>query len=108
MNEQIFDSLAQHAARGISRRASILTLGATGIATALSAPSIADAKKKMKCKKDTCSGFEEICAPLVEECIDTVAAICPPNTDCSRLSNCCEDFETCDVGAFVRCLATPA
>jgi hypothetical protein len=107
MKEQTFDSLAQHTAHGISRRASILTLGAAGVAAALSAPSIADAKKK-KCKKNTCPSLEEICAPLVEECTDTVAAICPPNTDCSRLSNCCEDFETCNVGAFVRCLATPA
>jgi hypothetical protein len=99
MNEQTFDSL--------TRRASLSALSVTGLA-ALAAPLATDARKKKKCTKDTCPSLEETCVPLVEECIDTVAAICPPNTDCSRLSNCCEDFETCNVGAFVRCLATPA
>jgi hypothetical protein len=106
MSEQKFNSLAQHAC-GLSRRASLATLGAIGLA-AMAAPRNADARKKKKCKRDSCPSLEETCAPLVEECIDTVAAICPPYTDCSRLSNCCEDFETCSVGAFVRCLATPA
>lgn len=108
MNEQTFDSLIQKTARGISRRASILTLGATGLAAALSAPISADAKKK-KCKKKDkkCPSLEEICAPQVEDCVSIVTAACGTGPDCDRLLDCCEVFETCDVGAFVLCLGTP-
>lgn len=105
-----FDALAQ-ATRGISRRASLATIGATGIAAAAAAPFAADAKNKnkKKCKKKekTCPSLEEICAPQVEDCKTMVAAVCGTDPACDHLVDCCEVFETCDVGAFVACLAVP-
>jgi hypothetical protein len=108
VNEQTFDTLTRDTARGLSRRSSLAAIGATGLA-ALAAPIAADAKKKNKCKKKDkkCPSLEEICAPQIEDCADVVTAFCPPGDDCSRIINCCALFETCDIGAFVLCLATP-
>jgi hypothetical protein len=106
MNEQQIETL--QAARGLSRRASFLTIGATGL-VALASPLAAEARKKKRCKKKDkkCPSLEEICAPQVEDCLAIVAAVCGTDPGCDRLIDCCEVFETCDVGAFVLCLGTP-
>lgn len=112
MNHQAFDDLTERAARNISRRASLLTLGAAGVTSALSAPISADAKKnkrnknKKKCKKK-CPKPEELCAPQVEDCRLVVSAVCGDEPGCDHLIDCCETFASCDVGTFLACLNTP-
>lgn len=48
LNDVSRDALARRAAGGVSRRASLLTLGAAGFAAALASPFTTDAKKKDK------------------------------------------------------------
>lgn len=107
MNDHSFDTFAERAARGISRRASLMTLGTAGLAAVVAAPFSADAKNKKKCKKKDkkCPSLEEICAPQVEDCRNITAAVCGNDPGCDRIVDCCEVFETCDVGAFIVCLS---
>lgn len=108
MHSPTFEALTL-TARGITRRASLATLGATGLAAAVAGPLSADAKNKKKCKKrkKKCQSLEEICAPQVEECKTIVAIACGTDPGCDHLLDCCDVFETCDAGAFVACLGTP-
>lgn len=108
MTEQRVVSLAHRAARGLSRRASLATLSATGLA-AMTAPLASEARNKKKCKKKDkkCPSLEEICAPQVEDCKAITAAVCGTDPGCDRIIDCCDLLADCDGGAFVLCLGTP-
>lgn len=107
MKHPLLAGPSEPSTRGISRRASLWTLGATGLTAAFAAPFAAEAKKKCKKKRKTCPSLEEVCAPHVEDCRQLVAISCGGGPGCDRLVECCDVFETCDAGLFVACIGAP-
>ena len=79
MSEQPFDALTRSAVGDISRRASLLAIGATGLATLLGGSLTATAKKnKNKKKKDKNKSqqrAEQECAEQVAQCQSILASI---------------------------------
>lgn len=83
MDSSVFDSLTRQAADIVSRRASLLALGAAGLAAALANPLGGEASKKgkKKCnkqKKQCRSDVQDFCAGTIieQECLDALLPCC--------------------------------
>ena len=118
MEGHSFDAVTRKAAAGISRRRSLATLSAAGLAATLAAPFAVEAKKggkKKKKKKQSPASpppvapppapAPDLCAAQVEECRALLTNICNGNPDCQDSIDCCSFFATCEAGAFVTCFA---
>ena len=108
MNTVSFDSLTRNAAGGGTPRRSLLTLGAAGVAAALTAPLTVDAKKKRRKKKKQQSPppAPDRCLPQVAECTTSVTNIfCKSQPEkCPALTACCSNLGTCEASQFFSCL----
>ena len=106
MNEHTLDAIARHAAGGISRRASLLTIGATGLPTVLGGSLTAAAKnnkhknKKKKDKKKSQQLAEQECEDQVAQCRSILTSI--GGIPVNQLT-CCEFLGTCDFPQFSLC-----
>jgi hypothetical protein len=90
MTQQTFDTL--------TRRASMLTLGA-GLA-ALAGPLAASAKNKSGKKA------RKKCKKQVGQCRDAITEQCSGNPDCADPQlPCCDSLGSCNFQGFVDCLA---
>lgn len=121
MDTVSFDALTRAATRGVSRRQSVMTLGAAGLAALLAVPFAAEAKKGGK-KKHKGNKQPQVrpapqeCPPLpvdlcpgeVQPCIDNLTAGCDGSAECLAAIPCCSHFETCDVGGFFTCFFAAA
>jgi hypothetical protein len=113
MDSQSFDNLTQNVAGRVSRRASLATLSAAGLAAILAAPFTVEAKKGGKKKKKkqnpvspppVATPAPDLCAGQAEECSALLSNICGGNPECQDSIDCCSFLGTCDVGSFVVCL----
>jgi hypothetical protein len=115
MDSGLFDNLSRHAASGISRRATLATLGAAGLAT-LAGPFAVDAKKKGGKNKKKHKNTTIVPAPLecppalvdrcpaqVETCEILVGRFCAGDPNCQTRVACCSLLETCDATGFFTC-----
>jgi hypothetical protein len=84
----------------VSRRVSLLTLSAAGLAVAN--PSVTDAKKKGKKKK---GDVNKRCKAQAEGWITLIEIECGPDTDpeCQPFIACGEPLRTCNFTAFFDC-----
>jgi hypothetical protein len=116
MIENTFDSISRRAAAAITRRTSLMTMGAAGLA-ALSRATTGDAKKNKKGKKAdkkakkecqaelaACTTEATRCAAQVEQCTAVFAAVCGGDPACDDQIACCSKLASCDVNAFFACL----
>jgi hypothetical protein len=117
MDNRSFDILTRNAAGGVSRRRTLLTLGAAGLA-ALVGPFAANAKKGKKKKKKN-SNTNDVPAPLecppppvnrcpaqADSCTTILGSQCGGDPSCTDTVACCSLLETCDASSFWACLAT--
>ena len=106
MDDRSFDSLTRHAAGGVSRRGSLITLGAAGLAAALSAPFAVEAKKKhgRKKKRQQSPPPPDRCTPQVEPCTAFMTSVCGGAAACPNQIACCSHFGSCDSSGFFACL----
>ena len=91
MDTQAFDAL--------TRRASLVTLGAAGLA-ALVAPIAADAKKKRSKKGDV----NKRCKQQVAAWTAFVPALCGDGPNCDALIACGAQLAVCDFTGFLVCI----
>jgi len=103
MNDVSLTTVTRHAAGAVSRRASLVTLSAAGLAAGFAGSRTAGAKKssskkaKKKCKKQ------------VGQCTTYVTAACAgQEPSCLDLLACCTPLGSCNVTGFFTCLVTPA
>jgi hypothetical protein len=120
MNEAMFDALTR---RSAPRRASLLALGAAGLA-AIDSPFSAAAKSNKNKKKNKsdrkskqaeeecqqqltqCTAQATMCADQPEQCTALFTSICAGNPACLDQTACCASLANCDVNAFFTCLVT--
>jgi len=94
MNHLSFDAL--------TRRGSLLTAGAAGLA-ALANPISAGAKQNAR--KRTARKARRKCKQQVGECLAFFEVGCEGDFECLALAEaCCPDFGRCDPGGFLTCL----
>lgn len=99
MDDGSFDAL--------TRRASLLSLGAVGLAAALASPFTADAKKKggkNKNKKKKCPDCPDLCTPQVAQCTTAITTLCAGEPTCLDSALCCPTLASCDFSGFFACL----
>lgn len=110
MNDLSFDALARHAAGRISRRTSLGTLGATGLAAlgALSGAFSATARKKGKKKRggaNVAKKADQKCEQQEVQCLDFFKATCAADQECAiDAILCCRVIGECDVIGFLLCI----
>lgn len=110
MEDQSFDMLTRETARGVSRRASLMSLSAAGLAAILAAPFAAEAKKGGRKKKKNQGTpvpkqqCPDLCTPQVAPCTASFTAICGADPSCTRLIQCCDFLGTCDANGFFACV----
>lgn len=96
MNDRSRDRMAERAARGVSRRGSLLALGAAGLAGAFAGAEVDTAKakhNKNRCKKQT------------EQCISVFTPGCNGKPDClATVDRCCPIIGRCDFNGFFDCV----
>lgn len=119
MSEHQFDTFTRGAGSGLSRRSSLLSLGAIGLA-AIAAPVSVSAKKNRKKRKK--NKVAPACPPLTEDCSDEIGQTCTRQKDecnafflslcreegapedCAAATEaCCELLGTCQAGAYIEC-----
>ena len=104
MSEQPFDALTRRAVGDVSRRASLLAIGATGLAAMLGGSLTATAKKhknkKKKDKKKDQQRAEQECEEQVAQCQSILSSI--GGIPVNQLT-CCEFLGTCDFPQFSLC-----
>jgi hypothetical protein len=104
MSDQPFDALTHRAVGEISRRGSLLAIGATGLAAMLGGSLTATAKKnKHKKNKDKKKGqqqAEQECEEQVAQCQSILTSI--GGIPVNQLT-CCEFLGTCDFPQFSLC-----
>jgi len=118
MDNRSFDSLTRQAVGGFSRRTTLMTLGAAGLA-ALVGPFAANAKKGKKKKKNQNTTVVPAPAPLecppapvnrcpaqAESCTAILAGQCGGDPSCTDQGACCSFLETCDASSYWACLVT--
>lgn len=95
MNDRVITAL--------SRRASVLTLGALGASVALApVASSARNRKNKKVKKKA----RQKCQQQVDQCNDFVIVECNGQADCIAEGQvCCSSLAECDLTGFLNCLA---
>jgi hypothetical protein len=100
----ILDIIMRRAARQVTRRTSLLTLGGAAIAaTTIAQPERASARKKKG--KDCGKKERQRCANDIEACRLTVLLNCGQPGGCSDAARCCE---ACTAAGFATCaLAQP-
>jgi hypothetical protein len=116
LNDGSFDSLSRQTAGGISRRTSLMSLGAAGLMAALAGPLTADAaqvsadkkRRKKKNKKSAPLPPPDLCAPQVGACTQFINSVCSGAADCLDSLQCCSHLGTCDAGGFFSCLVITA
>lgn len=83
----------------LTRRASLLTLGAAGLAS-LGTPGVASARKKRK-KGDV----NALCKQQVSQCLAFFIPLCGATASClARFNLCCPQLGTCNFSGFNDCL----
>jgi hypothetical protein len=107
MSEQPFDALTRRAEGEVSRRASLLAIGATGLAAMLGGSLTATAKNnknnkrnKKKDKNKTQQRAEQECEEQVAQCQSILTAI--GGIPVNQLT-CCEFLGACDFPQFSLC-----
>jgi hypothetical protein len=113
MDDWSFATLTQKAAKDVSRRASLLTLGAAGLSAIVASPFTSEAKKGRKKHRRNQSvpssppvpPEADRCAPQVAPCQTFVTATCGISSTCPNQIQCCDLLGTCDASGFFACLA---
>jgi hypothetical protein len=95
LNEQTFDTLSRRADLGLSRRMSLVALGAAALIGLT--PARADAGKAGKKARKKCKS-------QVAACATGIAQVCTGSPECANLIPCCDFLGTCDAGAFIQCI----
>jgi hypothetical protein len=109
MDDRSFDTVTRQAAEGISRRSSLMSLTAAGLAALLAAPFAAEAKQGSKKKKKNRGApapvqqCPDLCAPQVVSCTASFTAQCGTDPSCLALIQCCDFLGTCDATGFFAC-----
>jgi len=110
VTDRSFDTIIRDATTGISRRRSLVTLGAAGVVAALASPFAADAKqaaaekKGRKKRKRQSPPPPDRCAPQVEPCTVALTNACGGDPGCQDSIACCSHLGTCDGNGFFDCL----
>jgi len=110
VTDRSFDTIIRDATAGVSRRTSLMSLGAVGLLAALAGQVPAEAaqvtaeKKSHKNKKKKCPPPVDQCAPQAEECTALLGALCAGQAECQDSVACCSFLGTCRASAFVSCL----
>jgi hypothetical protein len=106
MREPIFDALAVQTDQSLSRRASLLGLGAAALAAALARPIPARAGKASKKAKKACKR-------QVGACEDSIRAVCGQFPDPGQQGECiaafvpcCQPFGSCQSRDALQCIFT--
>lgn len=81
----------------LSRRASLVTLGAASLSSAIPPLAARDKKKKK-------SDVNKRCKPQVDQCEAIFNIFCNGNLECLAGIRCCESLSTCDFNGFATCL----
>jgi hypothetical protein len=104
MRERSFDTLAVHTDQSLSRRASLLGLGAAALAAALAKPTPAQAGKASKKAK-------KACRRQVGTCEDATRAVCNQFPDPGQQGECiaafvpcCQPFGSCQSREALQCV----
>lgn len=112
MSTATFDAFTRRAADGVSRRASLMTLGGAVLAAVAANPTIAEAKKNKKTKKKAKMKAKQQCQQQVAECQTSIQTFCQQQfnngsaSGCeSLLQPCCQLMANCNIGAGVTCIA---
>src|SRR5262245_51577456 len=115
MDVRSFDRLARNSAAGVSRRTTLMALGAAGL-TALVGPFAAEAKKggQKKNKKKSNAPVpaplecppapQDRCPAQVATCKSVLGAECDGSPTCTDELPCCDLLETCNASGFWACL----
>ena len=113
MEMRSLESFVRSAAGEASRRGSLMTLAAAGLAAVLASSSTAEAKNKggKKKKKQRPAPPSpaspppppDRCAPQVEECSTVVTSLCNGNAQCLDAPACCSFLSTCNASGFLSC-----
>ncbi len=90
MNDVSFDA--------VTRRGSLVALGAAGLAAAFGGPMAADAKQS------TSKKAKKKCKQQVGKCTTAITTLCAGDPDCVVSVSCCSLLATCDVSAFLLCI----
>ena len=95
-----FDTFTRHAAAAMTRRASLIALGAGALA-AVRTPLATEAKDRDKC-------LDQVCSDLVAVCRDFNADLTAQGRGvddacCAALATIDDNFGTCDIGTLVLC-----
>jgi type IV secretory pathway VirD2 relaxase len=100
MSTRAFAALRRHAAEGVSRRTSLLTLGGAALAATVAKPDVSEAKKKkgQDCKKKA----KQRCANDAAACRAQIPAACADDPNCTGLATFC--CEACSGNGFITCL----
>jgi hypothetical protein len=95
MNARSFDRLAHQAAHGVTRRTSLLALGAAGLAGAFAGIDVGMAKAK---------GTSNPCKKQLKACIKDLSPVCAGDPAClARVHTCCPFIGKCDFTGFINC-----
>lgn len=106
MSELTFDAFSRHAARAVTRRASMLALGGTALTAVFAAalPAGGKSRKRKKGKKGK-KDINQLCARQVAQCRTAIVTICSGDTCPVIIEVCCPLLGTCQNSAFFDCLA---
>jgi hypothetical protein len=107
LNNRSSDALNHDAVGSLSRRLALLALGTAGIG-AFAAPSMTEAgKKKRKRKQTVGEKAKQKCLQQVDQCNEFFSVGCAGDVDCqTSAQRCCPVVGTCDVVGFFTCLST--
>ena len=112
MDDRSFENLIRYAAGGTSRRGSMMTLGAAGLAAIFASSFSTEAKNKGSKKKKkqrqvppppASPPLPDLCAPQVEECSTVVTSLCNGDPKCVDAPACCSFLGTCNASGFLSC-----
>jgi hypothetical protein len=113
MDNGSFDRLTRHTASEISRRTTLMALGAAGL-SALTGTVVAEAKggkKKNKNRQNNQPAPLECppapvdrCLAQADECTTVITGACAGDPACTAKAVCCSLLETCNATAFFACL----
>lgn len=111
MDDRSFENLIRFAAGGTSRRGSMMTLGAAGLAAIFAGSFTSEAKNKGGKKKKqrpappppASPPPPDLCAPQVEECSAVVTSLCNGDPKCVDAPACCSFLGTCNASGFLSC-----
>jgi hypothetical protein len=102
MNLGTSETLTRRIARGCSRRASIMTLGASGFSL-LAWPFATEARKQSVAKK-----ARQKCKKQLGQCSTTLAPLCNDDSEClAQVQTCCAIAGTCNAVGWFQCLRPP-